>query len=260
MSSIFYNDTGEGLPVILLHGFCENSDIWSGLQNQLSKKFRVITLDLPGFGASPLPDYPFSLVDIAAEIKRFLDSIHLNEYVLIGHSLGGYIALALSRKYSQHVLGLGLFHSSAFEDDDEKKVNRTKLMEFIKKNGIKTFIRSFIPSLFYKENVGKLNDVIRNLKRSAERTRADSVVQYARAMRDRKGSEDLLKEFSKPVMFIVGEEDESVTLEKSMAQAMMPKNSHLLRLPDTGHMGMFERPHETTRFIMGFLSFCGNHR
>ena len=256
MSSIFYNDTGEGLPVVFLHGFCETSDIWSGIQHQISRKFRVITLDLPGFGASPLPDYPFSLSDIATEIKHFLDSINVNKYILIGHSLGGYIALAFSRVYGQDLLGLGLFHSSVFPDDEEKKMSRTKLMEFIDKNGVRTFIRTFIPSLFYRGNLDRLHDVIRNLKKSVEMTRAESVIQYARAMRDRKGSEDFLMDFSKPVMFIVGEEDESVPLEKSMAQAILPKNSHMLRLPDTAHMGMYERPQETAQFIMNFLSFC----
>jgi pimeloyl-ACP methyl ester carboxylesterase len=212
MASIFYSDTGAGLPVIFLHGFCETSDIWSDMQNKLSKKFRVITIDLPGFGVSPLLEYQFSLEDVATEIKKFLDSISLKKYVLIGHSLGGYIALAFTKLYDENLLGLGLFHSSVFEDDKEKKVNRTKLMEFIKKNGVKTFIKTFIPSLFYKENLSTLDGVIRNLKKSAENTLPESVIQYARAMRDRKGSEKTLSELLTPVMFIIGEEDASVPL------------------------------------------------
>jgi pimeloyl-ACP methyl ester carboxylesterase len=256
MASIFYSESGEGLPVVFLHGFCETSDIWSGIQNQLSKKFRVITLDLPGFGGSPLLKYEFSLEDVAKEIKNFLESINLNKYVLIGHSLGGYTALAFSKIFEDHLLGLGLFHSSVFEDEKEKKENRTKLMEFIKINGVKPFIKTFIPSLFYKENIGTLNDIIDNLKRSAEQTHPDSVIEYARAMRDRESSTGMLKNFSKPVMFIIGEEDSSVPLRKSLEQVGIPGNSHFLRLEKTGHMGMFEKPVETTRFIEGFLKFC----
>jgi pimeloyl-ACP methyl ester carboxylesterase len=256
MASIFYSDTGEGLPVVFLHGYCETSDIWLGIQNHLSKNYRVITLDLPGFGGSPLPDYQFSLEDVAKEVKLFLDSIKLNKYVMIGHSLGGYTSLAFAKLYEDHLLGLGLFHSTVFEDDVEKKDNRTKLMEFIRKNGVKTFIKTFIPSLFYEGNLNALSDIIHNLKKSAENTPAESVIQYARAMRDRKGSEKMLRKFSKPVMFIIGEEDPSVSLQKSLKQVTLPINSHFLRLADTGHMGMFEKPDETFMFINGFLRFC----
>ena len=256
MASFFYSDSGEGLPVVLLHGNCETSDIWSGIQSHLVKKFRIITIDLPGFGGSPLLDYAFSLEDVAKEINSFLDSIKLNKYVLIGHSLGGYIALAFAKLFEDKLLGLGLFHSSVFEDDSEKKESRTKLMEFIKANGVKLFIKTFIPSLFYKENLYPLKDIVHDLKKSAEQTQPESVIQYARAMRDRNSSEDILKEFSKPVMFIIGDEDASVPLDKSLQQVKLPRNSHFLRLDETGHMGMFEKPDETTKFIEGFLNFC----
>ena len=256
MASIFYNDTGEGFPVVFIHGFCETSDIWSGIQSQLSKNFRVITIDLPGFGGSPLLDYDFGLEDVAKEIKLFLDSINLSEYVMIGHSLGGYITLSFSKLYHNQLSGIGLFHSTVFEDEKEKKENRTKLIEFIKSNGVKTFVKTFIPSLFFKDNLNTLGEVIGNLKKSAEKTKAESVIKYARAMRDRPGSEDFLRKFEKPVMFIVGEEDPSVPLTISLEQIILPENSHVLRLTETGHMGMFEKPDETTNFIEGFLKFC----
>lgn len=256
MASIFYNDTGEGFPVVFLHGFCETSDIWSGIQSQLSKKFRVITIDLPGFGGSPLLESNFDLEDVAKEIKSFLDSISLTNYVMIGHSLGGYIALAFAKLYYDQLSGIGLFHSSVFEDEEEKKENRTRLIKFIEANGVRTFIKTFIPSLFYKENVNALGDIIRILKKSAEKTQAESVIKYARAMRDRTGSIEFISKFKKPVMFIVGEEDPSLPLTKSLEQITMPENSHVLKLAKTGHMGMFEKPDETTNFIEGFLHFC----
>ena len=129
-------------------------------------------------------------------------------------------------------------------------------MEFIGKNGVRTFIKTFIPSLFYKENIDTLHDIIRSLKKSAERTDPEAVIQYARAMRDRPSSVDLLRGFQKPVMFIIGEDDPSVPIEKSLEQAILPNDSHILRLEKTGHMGMFEKPDETTSFIEGFLNFC----
>lgn len=256
MASFFYNDTGEGFPVVFLHGFCETSDIWSGIQSKLSKNYRVITLDLPGFGGSPILNYSFSLDDVAKEIKSFLDSIHLTKYVLIGHSLGGYITLAFSKLFEDNLSGIGLFHTTVFEDNEDKKENRNKLIEFIKANGVRTFVRTFIPSLFYKENVHVLDEVIGNLKKSAEKTKAESVIEYARAMRDRPGSEEFLSKFQVPVMFIIGEEDPSVPLTKSQEQIILPENSHVLRLAETGHMGMFEKPDETSNFIEGFLNFC----
>jgi pimeloyl-ACP methyl ester carboxylesterase len=256
MSSIFYSESGTGLPVVFLHGYCETSYIWKEFKNYLARRNRVITIDLPGFGKSPRLNYAFSLKDIAAEIKQVLDEKRISSFVLIGHSLGGYVALAFAKQFPFALKGLGLFHSSIFSDPPDKKENRTKLIEFIKSNGVKPFIKTFVPSLFYEKNRRNFDELIEELSNSAEKTSPEMVMEYARAMRDRESSVDFMKRFRKPVMFIIGENDQSVPLKKSLEQVVIPANSHVLRLKDVGHMGMYENTAETLKFVQKFVAFC----
>lgn len=249
-------ESGKGETVIFLHGFCETSDIWSDFQDRLSNEYHVVSIDLPGFGESTLPGFQFSLSDIAHNIKSFLDEKNLDHYVMIGHSLGGYIALAFAKQYQESIKGLGLFHSNVFIDSPEKKDSRTKLMDFIRKHGVGLFVKTFVPSLFYEKNIPPLKQLVERLRDKAAQTQASSVIEYSRAMRDRESSVEMIKNMKVPVMFIIGEEDGSVPLDKSLGQAVLPVNSHVLRLAETGHMGMFEKPEETNRFVEQFLKFC----
>jgi len=256
MPSIFYSEAGKGLPIIFLHGYCETSFIWKDFKNYLARRNRVITIDLPGFGKSSRVNYAFSLKDIAAEIKQLLDEKKVSAAVMIGHSLGGYIALAYAKQFPFALKGLGLFHSNIFADPPEKKENRTKLIEFIKSNGVKPFIKTFMPSLFYEKNRRNFDELIEELSNYAEKTSPETVMEYARAMRDRESSVDFIKRFRKPVMFIIGENDQSLPLKKSLEQAVMPANSHVLRLKEVGHMGMFENTQDSLKFVQKFAAFC----
>lgn len=256
MSSIFYSEAGKGVPVVFLHGYCETSMIWKEFRNYLSRRNRVITIDLPGFGRSPRLNYAFSLQDIAAEIKQVLDEKKVTSFILVGHSLGGYVALAFAKQFPFALKGLGLFHSSIYEDTPDKKENRTKLIEFIKANGVKPFIKTFMPSLFYEKNRKNFDELIDELSTTAEKTSPETVMEYARAMRDRDSSVEFMKRFRKPVMFIIGEKDQSVPLKKSLEQAVVPANSHILRLKDVGHMGMFENTADTLKFVQKFIAIC----
>ena len=256
MSPIFYAETGKGVPVVFLHGYCETSLVWKEFRNYLSRRNRVITIDLPGFGRSQRVNYAFSLQDIAAEIKKVLDEKNIKSFVLIGHSLGGYVALAFAKQFPFALKGLGLFHSSIYEDTPEKKENRTKLIEFVKSNGVKPFIKTFMPSLFFEKNRKNLEEIIEELSAIAGKTSPEMVMEYARAMRDRESSVEFIKRFRKPVMFIIGEKDQSVPLKKSLEQAVIPANSHVLRLKDVGHMGMFENTADTLKFVQKFIAFC----
>jgi pimeloyl-ACP methyl ester carboxylesterase len=256
MSSIFYSESGRGLPIIFLHGYCETSFIWRDFKNHLARRNRVITIDLPGFGKSPRINYAFSLKDVAAEIKQLLDDKKVSSSVMIGHSLGGYIGLAFAKQFPFALKGLGLFHSNVFADPTDKKENRTKLIEFIKSNGVKPFIKTFVPSLFYEKHRRNYDEVIDELSNAAEKTSPEMVMEYARAMRDRESSVEFIKRFRKPVMFIIGENDQSIPLKKSLEQAVMPANSHVLRLKEVGHMGMFENPSDSLKFVQKFVAFC----
>ena len=256
MPSFLFTDHGHGEPVIFLHGYCESHHIWESFESYLESDYRVICPDLPGFGGSPKLDRGFSLSDVADKIREFLDELNINRCVMIGHSLGGYITLAYAEKYPDTLSGFGLFHSSGFEDSLEKKENRTKLMEFIGENGIAPFVKTFVPSLFYQETLKENIDAVEAVKALAYKTSGETVIEYARAMRDRPERLHILQNFKNPILFIIGDKDGSVPYDKSLEQSRIPEKAVVRILKDTGHMGMFERQKETQKVVKEFIDIC----
>ncbi|MEQ8243835.1 alpha/beta hydrolase [Fulvivirga sp.] len=254
MSSIYSEVRGEGNPVILIHGFCETLAIWKPLLNKLVFSHKVITLDLPGFGKSPLPKTPFSIADIAEEVYQWMKENQLLNSVIIGHSLGGYVSLALTEKYPDSIKGFGLFHSTAFADDDEKKHSRNKTIAFVRKRGVKVFADSFVSQLIFVKNRDRLDKEISVITSDAANTNQESLVAYMEAMRDRPDRTGVLKSFDKPVLFIAGDQDTSVPFDKSQAQFGLIKNPHLKVLKDVGHMGMYEATSESFEVISKYLA------
>ncbi len=146
-TSIFFTSSGKGSVVVLLHGFLENSSMWNATVGQLSKKYRVICIDLLGHGQTENHGYVHTMEDQATMVKAVLDSLRLRKYVLVGHSMGGYIALAFSKLFPKNVKGLCLMHSTALPDSNEKIINRNRGIKAVKQNH-KTFVRIAIPMLF----------------------------------------------------------------------------------------------------------------
>src|SRR5690349_9785457 len=145
-SKIFYRIIGEGPAVMLLHGLPFDGSLWKRQLDSLSG-FKFIVPDLPGSGASEMFE-DMSMEGMAEAIKSILDSEQTAFITLIGHSMGGYISLAFAEKYPERLKGLGLFHSTAFADNEERKANRKKGIDFIEKNGAHDFLKTIIPSLF----------------------------------------------------------------------------------------------------------------
>lgn len=253
MTKIVFSESGQGHPVIFLHGFCESKELWRDFESHLASNFRVISPDLPGFGESPITSEKFSLEDIADIIKQWTDDKGLDHFTLIGHSLGGYISLAFAKKYPEKLDALGLFHSSIFADTAEKKETRSKTIDFINNNGIGPFIDNFVPNLFFKERHQKLAKVIEQQKAVGNKTSAAAAAAYMAAMRDRSDSVDFANKFEKPTLVIAGVHDTSVPFEKSEEQASYFKNVTAHFLQETGHMGMFEREKDTLIYVGEFL-------
>src|SRR5258708_5460057 len=146
MSTIFYRKYGKGYPIILIHGFCETHEIWNGFVEGLSKKFEIFVIDLPGFGNSPILASPFfSIDDAGAKVFEWIVQQKINQPIVIGHSLGGYVALAMAKRHAEKFAGLGLIQSTAFPDSEERKANRNKVIEFVKAHGTDPFIDTFVP-------------------------------------------------------------------------------------------------------------------
>lgn len=252
MSSIHYRKLGEGKPVVLLHGFCETNQIWGVFANLLSQRCQLIIFDLPGFGESPLPETPFSIDKVGEIMWQALDSMGIRNPVLVGHSLGGYVALAMTHQRPEGVAGFSLFHSTAKADTPEKKANRDKTIAFVNKNGVGPYIETFVPGLFFN----KANPAIKDVYPIAYSTPKETLVAYAEAMRDRPSRRTVLDDFDKPVLIIAGEKDEIIPLDTLMDQAIQLRKGRLSILSDTGHMGMLESPNRSVEIVTQFVGAC----
>lgn len=249
MEEIFFRKSGKGKPVLLIHGFCETHEIWDGFDERLSEAFEVFAIDLPGFGDSPLPPAPFSIQDIAGKIIHWIDQKNIRSPFLVGHSLGGYAALALAQQAQKKISGLCLFHSTPFPDNDDRKSNRNRVIEFVKKNGVDPFIDTYVPGLF----LDKKHPAIPSVYKIARKTSEKTLLAYTAAMRDRPSSIDFLKEFEKPLLTITGDNDSIISVESVYEFGHLAKTSWVQILENTGHMGMFEQPEKVLRILSDFM-------
>ena len=252
MTHLNYREEGSGPPVILIHGFPMNQHVWDDLAEKLSESFHVITLDLPGFGKSAPLREGFTLEDVAAAILDFIHEKNYGVAVLVGHSLGGYVALAMTEREPDTFAGLCLFHSTAVADTEEKKQSRTKVLDFVDKQGVQAFTSNFIAQLYADPQHSSITKV----KQIAVQSSAEAVKGYTVAMRDRKDRTDVLKRFSKPILLVAGEKDQVIPSESILQQASLNTKAEAVILPAVAHMGMFESEGPCLKKISDFIKKC----
>ncbi|WP_194976775.1 alpha/beta fold hydrolase [Aquiflexum lacus] len=249
---IAFSQKGTGQALILIHGFCESKEMWKTFSEHLSTSYQVFCPDLPGFGESPINQTQISLEETAVMLHDWMEENQIQHPIIIGHSLGGYVTLALAELMGQELKAIGLFHSTAFADDLEKKKTRNKTIDFVKKNGVDKFIDSFVPPLFSEQHQTEQADKIKELIELGKRSSKKGVLAFIAAIRDRKDRFELWKTFQGPKLMIAGELDPAVKIESSRLHQPFATLYH--ELTGVGHMGMFEKQEEALMTIERFLS------
>lgn len=251
---VAYRSDGEGANVVLLHGFCEDSTIWDNFVEVLGN-FRVIRIDLSGHGKSEV--LPTDDIDLMAEsVKAVLDAIKVTQCVMVGHSMGGYVAMAFAEKWPKMLQGLGMFHSHPYADSPEKKASRMKSLAFVEKFGRALYIKQLIPNLFANLFATSNELLINQLIHNAIQYPSGAVVGALRAMLARPDRSEVLKNIACPVLFIIGKQDTTVPYELSMQQVSLPAVADIHILPKVAHMGMFRSTNETAAIVRNFVTMC----
>lgn len=251
MKNLTYTSTGLGVALVFLHGFCESKEVWESCHEQLSNDYNVVSLDLPGYGKSePIPNLSIKLMADAVHLT--LANLEIKNYILIGHSMGGYVALALAEKYPSVVQGLCLFHSSAYADNEEKKMQRNKTIKYLEENGVESFIKPFVPPLFAPQNRVRCDLAIQKLVDIGLNVPLQVIENCAAAMRDRPDTTLVLKDSKYPVLFIAGDLDATIKLESIEALSKLPSKSKLVVLKNTAHQGIFESEVESIEALKQF--------
>ena len=251
-SEIHYQVAGNGKPVMLLHGFAEDGRIWKQMAARLAETYTVIVPDIPGSGQSGmLADEHAGMDGYAEAINAVLLAEKIEKVVIIGHSMGGYIALAFAEKYPEKLNALGLFHSSAYADDAAKVETRQKAIEFIKQNGAAAFLKTSIPGLFADTEKSKQHiDIL--LGQGKTFTDA-ALMQYYESMIARPDRTAVLKQLDKPIFFLMGEHDKAVPFQHSLEQSHIPSLAHIHILRNSAHMGMLEESADSFDAVAHFL-------
>ncbi|MBO9561317.1 MAG: alpha/beta hydrolase [Niastella sp.] len=253
--ALFYRVIGTGAPVVLLHGFAEDGTVWQHQIEALEAKYRLIVPDLPGSGRSGMSE-DMSMEGLAAAVKQIVtDEVPGDEpFVMIGHSMGGYVTLAFAELYPDRLKGIGLFHSTAYADSEEKKATRQKGIEFILQHGAALFIQQTTPNLFSpsfkQENAAVVQEFIERYSNFS----AESLVQYYKSMMDRPDRTAVLEKSTYPVLFIAGEYDTAVPPDHAMQQCHLPLLSYIHLLKHSAHMGMLEEQGLSNKFLADFLA------
>jgi pimeloyl-ACP methyl ester carboxylesterase len=252
--SLFYRTTGTGSPVMLVHGFAEDGHIWDELVPTLEKRYRLIIPDHIGSGRSTGNLEGLSMESLADNLQLIVEKEKLQDFAMIGHSMGGYVTLAYAEKYPERLGRFGLFHSTAFEDSAEKKAGREKNIAFISKYGSAKFQEQAIPNLFSEESRTRTPEKVSAMIGRYSNFSPSALVAYTKAMKDRPERIHVLKNFKKAVLFIMGEKDTAVPIEQGLKQCGVPELSYIYIAAQSGHLGMLEEPEFCLKALQDFLS------
>jgi len=240
---------GSGLPLVFLHGYLENKELWNEFSGYFIDK-KVICIDLPGCGESPVQKEQ-SIESMAMAVYETLASLKIQKAFFIAHSMGGYVALSLAKIHPEIFNGLVLLHSHPFADSDEKRKARLQEIEIVKAGKKTLLLQQFIPKLyaphFNDEQCFSLS------RKMAENTTTEGMIACLQAMAHRVDASSLLHRAPFPILWIYGKYDQLFNFE--LAEKFETHNPLVTKylLHHSGHMGMLEQPTETATIINSFL-------
>ncbi len=251
-SVLHYRISGKGKYLMLIHGFGEDWRVWKYQIEELSKHYTLILPDIFGSGESDILEYENVTIDLYAEgLKEIILAEKINQFSIFGHSMGGYIALAYLAYFPEDVSSIGLIHSTAYADNENKVEQRNKSIQFIHEFGSLAFLKTTVPNLFsgYKSNKSNINAFLQMGINISKNT----LIQYYNAIKNRPERIDLLKKATIPVLFISGMEDKLVYYKDNISQSILPSISEIKLLTNTAHIGFYENPDLSNNVILLFL-------
>ncbi|MBK7935812.1 MAG: alpha/beta fold hydrolase [Lewinellaceae bacterium] len=252
---VYYPDGPEqALPLVLLHGFCEDASLWDGLLPGL-RDVPLLRIDLPGFGGSDLLPAP-GMDGYADAVCAVLNDLSIGRCVLVGHSMGGYVALEFVEKYPDRLAGFGLIHSHPWADTSERIENRRRGIDMLRSGKRDLYVTQLFPGLF-AEAFAKANpEIINLLIEQGKRQPAEGIIAALESMIDRKEHLETVRNAGCPVLFLLGAEDPIIPSGWALQAALLPAVADVHVLPGVGHMGILEAPEKLVEIVQQFWQFC----
>lgn len=247
-----YRVYGNGPNVVLIHGLCDSGEAWEKQAPILARRYRVLIPDLPGYGHSqPFTDANFALENLQQAVFAMADAEGMDTFALIGHSMGGYTALAMLEAQPERIQALCLFHSTSRGDTDEKKKGRDKSIRVLHKNR-DLFFREVFKNLFSEERLQQFMPIVQHMYEQSARIATETVVNTLLALRDRKDRYPLLQQAKIPVSYLIGRHDNVLPADTLIPEAeSLGVPYHVSEI--SGHMAFHESPNEVEKYLLDFL-------
>ncbi len=252
-AQISYRATGEGPPVLLLHPFPANHELWLPVAEALASRYRFILPDLRGHGDSEVGDGPATMEKHAADIARVMDDADVGRAPLIGVSIGGYALFEFWRRYRGRAAALGLMNTKAGADSPEARSGRLQAANDVLERGTETFFQSMIPRLLGKTTRETRPDLVDGALRMLRKMSPEDVAQVQRGMAERPDSIDTLKTVNVRTLIITGDEDILTGVNEAEVMHQQISGSQLRVIPKAGHYSPWEQPEEVTKLLRQFL-------
>ena len=242
--------------VVLLHGYLENMLVWEDFVPLLYKDVRVVTLDIPGHGISVVNGEIHTMEYLADTVAAALDKIGVERATIVGHSMGGYVALAFAERYAERVDGLVLLHSTPYADSDEKKKNRQREVSLVK-SGKKELLAHTAPEAgFAVENRNRFRTEIEDLQQTIYLTEDAGIVALLNGMIERKAQSEMLHALGKPILFVLGRKDGYIVPEIAAKMVAEHPEAEVVWLENSGHMGFIEEAKTCASALLDFVAKC----
>lgn len=249
-----FEDHGNGLPVVLIHGFPLNRTMWVGQWQALARDFRVIVPDLRGFGDSQVVPGVATMEAMADDVMGLLEVLGVEQRIVLGGlSMGGYVALAFARKYRERLKGLILCDTRAKADSEQAKENRRRVAERVLREGPGFIADEMIPRLCCEKTFRTRPDVIEKLRSMIVTAPPEGVAAASLGMAERPDSTALLSQLPCPVLVLVGQFDAISPPEEMEAIAKEIPDAQFTVIPDAGHMAPMEQPELVSEAIRNWL-------
>ena len=238
-----YERHGKGTPLVLLHGFPLDHHLWDEVVTLLEDSFDQIIPDLRGFGESETVDRPYTMEDYASDIASLLDHLGIQKAAVVGHSMGGYVALAFASAYPERVSGLALVSTQAPADPPERKEGRYKSAAEVAEKGIGSVLETMAPKFTTDLRLQALT------RESMEKQKPAAYIGALKAMAERADSTPMLSTFTFPLVIIHGDDDALISIDRAREVKASIPGSHYAELRGSGHIPMLEATEKTAEAL-----------
>lgn len=252
--NLAYTDVGTGPPIVLIHGYPFNRSLWTEQTEALNSKYRVVAPDLRGFGESDSSEGTATMARMAEDVAALMDALAIEQAVIGGLSMGGYVALAFARMFPARVKALVLADTRAQADSEEGKQTRHQQAEKALSEGMAGIADAMLPKLLTPETVSKRPELVKRVRDMMLKTKPGGAAAALLGMAERDDQTDFISSIRVPALILVGREDAITPVADSEKMQSRIEGSRLVVIENAGHVSNLEQTEQFNDALLGFLS------